>query len=249
MSTPPPSSSSPLSPQSRDPVDEESLKLFPERRRFSNSSPSWLTSLFGRQAVNTIKCEKRIEKVINESPLVKLMVAALRSAGCPIDVRRHISCEWCGKEVTGGYDPYLNQIVVCYNQCSSYACTETSVGHELLHMFDACRANLDFNNVEHVACTEIRAANLFHCSIMSGWVADSVSFTNLAQAHARCVKQKALASILAVRPEMDRVDGRKVIDKVFDKCYNDLEPIGRRVRRQSFDRERAYRERYLYGYY
>lgn len=39
--------------------------------------------------------------------------------------------------------------------------------HEMIHMFDACRHELDFKNVHHLACTEIRAANLTHCSFMS----------------------------------------------------------------------------------
>jgi len=38
------------------------------------------------------------------------------------------------------------------------------------------------------------------------------------------------------------------IERVFTKCYNDLEPIGRRIRRNSFDMPRAYAEGYLYGY-
>lgn len=38
------------------------------------------------------------------------------------------------------------------------------------------------------------------------------------------------------------------IEKVFTKCYNDLEPIGRRVRRNSLDMPRAYAEGHLYGY-
>ena len=39
-----------------------------------------------------------------------------------------------------------------------------------------------------------------------------------------------------------------VVNKVFNKCYNDLEPIGRIPRRNSDDYERAYRERFAYGY-
>lgn len=43
------------------------------------------------------------------------MMGALRSSGCPIDLRRHISCEVCDESVSGGYDPITNQIVVCQN--------------------------------------------------------------------------------------------------------------------------------------
>jgi Peptidase M76 family. len=41
--------------------------------------------------------------------------------------------------------------------------------HEMIHMFDYCRNNLDFKNIDHLACTEIRAANLAHCSFLSAW--------------------------------------------------------------------------------
>lgn len=72
-----------------------------------------------------------------------------------VDYRRHFSCESCGPDVTGGYDPSLNQVVICYNRCKSTNFVQGVVSHELLHMYDACRAELDFNNLEHVACTEV----------------------------------------------------------------------------------------------
>ena len=27
--------------------------------------------------------------------------------------------------------------------------------HELIHAFDYCRADIDFNNLDHIACTEV----------------------------------------------------------------------------------------------
>ncbi len=32
--------------------------------------------------------------------------------------------------------------------------------HELIHVYDDCRANVDWDNLQHVACSEIRAASL-----------------------------------------------------------------------------------------
>ena len=72
-----------------------------------------------------------------------------------INLRNHFSCEYCAKEVTGGYDPTLNQIVICYNRCGK-AFTQGVLSHELIHMFDYCRAEMDFNNIEHIACSEVR---------------------------------------------------------------------------------------------
>lgn len=58
--------------------------------------------------------------------------------------------------LAGGYDPELNQIVVCYNRCGA-AKTMGVLTHELIHMYDYCRAEMDFNNLEHIACSEVSA--------------------------------------------------------------------------------------------
>ena len=79
-----------------------------------------------------------------------------------MDYRRHFSCEYCEGNVTGGYDPKLNQIVVCYNKCRSKRAIQSIIGHELIHMFDYCRAHFDFNNIEHVACSEVYFDTTIH---------------------------------------------------------------------------------------
>ncbi|CAG2184038.1 unnamed protein product, partial [Oppiella nova] len=77
-------------------------------------------------------------------PLVKLMMSALKSHGCEVDIRRHISCECCSSEVTGGYDPHLNQVVICQNRIWNKGIIRGILSHEFLHMFDYCRAKFDF---------------------------------------------------------------------------------------------------------
>ena len=59
------------------------------------------------------------------------------------------------------------KIVVCQNVARSSGMIQGILAHEMIHMFDACRHQLDFKNTEHLACTEIRAANLTHCSFLS----------------------------------------------------------------------------------
>ena len=54
-------------------------------------------------------------------------------------------------------------------------------------------------------------------------------------------------SILVVR-NVAHEDGVKVINKVFDRCYNDLEPFGRHLRSNSKDPELALIESAMYGY-
>lgn len=62
-----------------------------------------------------------------------------------------------------------------------------------------------------------------------------------------CVKTKALSSVLAAR-KCTNDEAIDAIERVFPKCYIDLEPLGRRIKRNSTDMHRAYMEAPLYGY-
>ena len=201
----------------------------------------------GQEPIDRFKCEQNVYKCIKKAPLGRLMLGALKSSGCEVDIRRHISCEVCDYKVSGGYDPILNQIVVCQNVARSEAIVSGVLTHEMIHMFDYCNQELDFKNIDHLACTEIRAANLTHCSFMSAMIQGDASFFRIAKAHQNCVKTKALCSVLAVR-KVTAEEALAAVNRVFDKCYKDLEPIGRRVRRNSYDIHNAYVEAPLYGY-
>lgn len=221
--------------------------LYPNRRKPKDSAFQNLLQGKGRENIDQIRCERTVYKCIKTSPLVKLMMAALRSSGCGIDIRRHISCEECSPTVSGGYDPGLNQIVICHNAVSSKGMIQGILTHEMIHMFDYCRNKLDFKNIDHLACTEIRAANLTHCSYLSALMNGDIGFGSVKEMHQICVKNKALASILAVR-NVSKEDAIDAVERVFPKCYPDLEPIGRRLRRGSDDMFKAYAEASYYGY-
>lgn len=221
--------------------------LYPNRRKPKDAPMENLLHGKGRENIDQIKCERTVYKCIKTSPLVKLMMAALRSSGCEIDIRRHISCEECSPTVSGGYDPGLNQIVICQNSVSSKGMIQGILTHEMIHMFDYCRNKLDFKNIDHLACTEIRAANLTHCSYLSALMNGDIGLGTVKEMHQVCVKNKALASILAVR-KVSREDAIDAVERVFPKCYADLEPIGRRLRRGSDDMFKAYAEGSYYGY-
>ncbi|KAG5324953.1 ATP23 protease, partial [Acromyrmex heyeri] len=244
-------------------LDNEDLwgsDMYPERRggKFQHSWFKILIGAQGRESIDKNRCEHNVYKCIKESPIIKLMMGALRSSGCEIDIRRHISCEVCNPIVTGGYDSQFNQILlICYTLsiiiviCQNSAYNENMVRgvllHEMIHMFDYCRNKLDMKNIDHLACTEIRAANLGHCSFMSSLLQGDSSFINIKATHQNCVKHKARLSVMAVHKVSKEV-AEAAIERVFTKCYNDLEPIGRRIRRNSFDMPRAYAEGHLYGY-
>ncbi|KAG7307547.1 hypothetical protein JYU34_007753 [Plutella xylostella] len=161
--------------------------LYPERRgTFSPKLTNVLIGKEGKEGIEKMKCEKNVYECVKNSPIVKIMMRALKSSGCAVDLRRHISCEVCDYSVSGGYDPELNQIVVCQNVSTRQGMVQGVLAHEMIHMFDYCRNQLDFKNMEHLACTEIRAANLTHCSFMSAWSQGDASYTRIKKAHQVC---------------------------------------------------------------
>lgn len=88
-------------------------------------------------------------------------------------------------------------------------------------LIDLCHDSaFDSRNLQHLACTEVRAANLIHCK-MEG---DEELFWNRDQ----CVKETAAKSV-AVIHKVSRTEALSLVDKVFVKCSKDLEPIGRIV--------------------
>ncbi|XP_069620592.1 mitochondrial inner membrane protease ATP23 homolog isoform X2 [Ranitomeya imitator] len=138
---------------------------------------------------------------------------------------RHFSCEDCDGSVSGGFDADTSEIVLCQNNIHNQPHMDRVVTHELIHAFDHCRAHVDwFNNIRHLACSEIRAANLSgDCSL-----SNEISRFNfgLKQHHQACVRDRALRSILAVR-QISREAAEKAVNDVFESCFNDYEPFGR----------------------
>ena len=70
---------------------------------------------------------------------------------------------------------------------------------------------------------------------------------NWKKAHAQCVKNTAVDYLVSTKFVKEDV-AKAAVDKVFDKCYNDLEPIGRRSI-DADDIARANSEKYIFGYF
>ncbi|XP_029317976.1 mitochondrial inner membrane protease ATP23 homolog [Cottoperca gobio] len=209
--------------------------LFPERNKGPNKGSFLSHSLLTFHN----KCELMLKFAMETSPYAKLLLRAMESSGCKVIKDRHLSCEECDGTVSGGFDAASSQIVLCQNNIHQQSHMNRVVTHELIHAFDHCRAHVDwFNNFRHLACSEIRAANL------SG----DCTFTNecnrlnfgLKQHQQECVRGRALRSILAVR-KISREEAEKIVDEVFDTCFNDHAPFGR-IPHSKKDANFAYRD-------
>lgn len=164
------------------------------------------------------ECERNVQAAIDRCPVIKLMFLAMERSGCRVIPHRHIVCEPCkNPALMGGLDQEFNQILICSNNCLGPAKTEKILLHELVHLYDHCTAHLDLpNNLKHLACTEIRASNL--------------TSKELSDKHRqKQVMDSAVISVKSVTGKSHEV-ALKAVTSVFEKCYHDLEPVGRMIK-------------------
>ena len=135
------------------------------------------------------------------------------------------------------------QTFICANNKGS---EHGALVRNLIQMFDVCVNKYNFQSAEHLACTEVRKANLANCNFL---VYQQQRWANVAWRgeHARCVRNMALDYMVNTKFVKEDI-AKAAIDKVFDKCYNDLAPIGRRPHDLA-DVDRANSEKFLFGYH
>lgn len=117
--------------------------------------------------------------LIESSHKKKIILSVICSS---FDIRRHIACEVCHSSVHGGFDSEMNQIIVCQNNTDADR-VPSILTHEMVHMYDYCKNNLDFQNIDQLACTEVRAANLAHCTFVNAIMNGESSLLHIKQGH------------------------------------------------------------------
>ena len=58
-------------------------------------------------------------------------------------------------------------MVICSNKCQDLERVTQILSHELVHMFDDCTAKVDWTNLYHLACSEVRKILLFRYANIS----------------------------------------------------------------------------------
>ena len=93
-------------------------------------------------------------------------------------------------------------------------------------MYDNVRSsNYDFNNCYHLACSEIRAANLAdYCSSEYSLLNAYTNVKLNKKRHVDCVKSTANANLMTYYENCAR-NSMEYINTAFDKCYLDNSPI------------------------
>jgi len=113
-------------------------------------------------------------------------------------------------------------VVVCENQLPGDRNLEELLTHELIHAFDHCRAEVNWDDCEHHACSEIRAAALSgDCRYSNEFFRGNFAFS---MQHQRCVKRRAILSV-AANPSCSKEKAEAAVESAFDRCYFDTMPF------------------------
>ncbi|KAJ2748119.1 Mitochondrial inner membrane protease atp23, partial [Coemansia nantahalensis] len=145
---------------------------------------------FKRDLTDCRLCEKWRDELLAASPSVRFMADHLKSSGVTVS-GSEMPCMNCDEMRSGGFAP-PNQIQLCYNKLFGKGHMETTMVHEMIHAYDHANFNLDWANLEHHACTEIRAASLSgDCTWFQEFMRGNVGFL---KHHQICVKRRAALS-------------------------------------------------------
>ncbi|KEH29843.1 putative peptidase M76, ATP23 [Medicago truncatula] len=185
---------------------------------FDSSSSSSTKS--EKKALN--ECESMIQKGL-KTPTARFLREHLEKAGCPVQDNffKAINCD---QNHAGGYVPGEG-IVVCANQIEMQDEVNRVIVHELIHVFDDCRAaNLDWTDCAHHACSEIRAGHLSgDCHYKRELLRGHLKIRGQEQ---ECIKRRVLTS-LAANPFCSGSTAKNAMEAVWETCYNDTAPFDR----------------------
>lgn len=108
---------------------------------------------------------------MNSGPPVVFMLKHLRLSGCEVPPS-NVLCAPCDLTRAGGFSPDPGAVVLCSGHFFSEAHMEHTLMHELVHMYDHCKFKVDWTNLRHHACSEVRT----HSPNLSIQCPDAISF-------------------------------------------------------------------------
>ncbi|KAF5201226.1 Mitochondrial inner membrane protease atp23 [Thalictrum thalictroides] len=191
-----------------------------EDESIERKAPSLSSNVKGGCTVE--ECQGMIKQSLR-NPMVKFLREHLVKAGCHVGDNFFEAIK-CDVGVGGGY-LRGDGIKVCSNGVSLQNEVDQVLIHELIHVYDDCRAaNLEWENCAHHACSEIRANHLSgDCHYKRELLRGSMKIRGHEQ---ECVRRRALMSVRN-NPNCSKAAAKDAMDAVWDICYNDTKPFDR----------------------
>lgn len=172
------------------------------------------------------KCHEYRNWMFSYSPIVRFMIDEIKKVNPNKSFNKNnVTCDFCEDWKGGGYHPELG-ILLCQNRILNKYQLEDTVAHELVHAYDGEKFNVDWFNLRHHACSEIRASSLSgECRMANQfWLGAIDNFKN---GHQSCVKRRATISVSQHPNCESKQQAAEVVNEVWDSCFNDTRPFER----------------------
>jgi len=172
----------------------------------------------------------QLSQALTQNPLVGHILYSLQRKHCMVDPFKVFKCKSCDTDKAAAYWSKDEGIVICENNLAKIALAdqnlfEETLAHELIHTYDECTTNLNWDSCEQHACSEIRANNLSgECRFKNEFMKKKVNFFSMKGHHANCVKRRALISV-ELNPACSQEKAKRAIDTVWDVCSVDFDPF------------------------
>lgn len=172
-------------------------------------------------------CNENLAWMLTYSPSVTFMLENINKFakdGQGLS-KENIICDMCTDTKGGGFHPQSG-VLLCANWITSKWQLEDVLTHELVHVYDYLRFNLKFEDLRHHACTEIRASMLSgECRIFQE--IKKTGLGNFGKKFQGCVRRRAAISVAANPNCKSPEEAEKVVDLVWNSCFNDTRPFER----------------------
>ncbi|SCU87892.1 LAMI_0D07910g1_1 [Lachancea mirantina] len=175
------------------------------------------------------KCYENRDWILKYSPTVLFMVQQIaklnqRNTDALKFDESKIVCDVCPEWRSGGFHPELG-ILICQNRIRDKWHLEDTMAHELVHYFDNLKWQVDWLNLKHHACSEIRASSLSgECRFSQEFARRGFGF-KINRGHQECVRRRATLSVLGNPNCKDQQHAEKIVEEVWESCFNDTRPF------------------------
>lgn len=176
-----------------------------------------------------LKCYEYRDWMLKYSPTVRFMVQAITKLNKGSDSKfddSKIICDYCPDWKGGGFHPELG-ILLCQNRLRDKWHLEDTLSHELIHYFDDLKWQVDWLNLKHHACSEIRASSLSgECRFWEEFKRRGFrTGFHVARGHQDCVRRRAIISVSGNPNCQSKEHAAKIVDEVWDSCFADTRPF------------------------
>lgn len=178
------------------------------------------------------RCYEYRDWMLKYSPTVRFMIQQISKLNGGLKENANvlnfdeskIICDECPDWKSGGFHPEIG-ILLCQNRLQDKWHLEDTLSHELVHYFDNLKWQVDWLNLKQHACSEIRASTLSgECRFTREFARLGFSM-NVGRGHQDCVRRRAILSVTGNPNCKDEAHAKKIVDEVWDSCFNDTRPF------------------------